>query len=144
GGGHGGGHEKKRHHRHHHHHKGRIHINERTYSDERGGCVTVISGLGSKTLNIRNESHKTVEVFRGVTCDNGSPIATVGPWSSSDGVRPGHVKGGVHVKNGIVASFRVIHHHHGHHGGDKGGYGDEGGYGGDEGGYGGEGGYGDD
>ncbi|MFI9626532.1 hypothetical protein [Streptomyces sp. NPDC052042] len=127
GGGGGGGHEKRRHH--HRHHHGRIHINERTYSDERGGCVTVISGLGSRTLNIRNESHRTIEVFRGVTCDNGAPIATVGPWSSSDGVHPGRVKGGVHVHNGIVGSFRVIHHHHhGHHGGHGG---DGGGYGGD-------------
>ena len=110
----GGGH--KRHHR--HHHEGRIHINERTYSDERGGCVTVVSGLGSKSLNIRNESRRTIEVFRGVTCDNGAPIATVGPWSSSDGVFPGHVRGGVHVHDGVVGSFRVIErHHHGHDGG---------------------------
>ncbi|MEV7957089.1 hypothetical protein, partial [Streptomyces sp. NPDC088141] len=59
--------------------EGRIHINERTYSDERGGCITVVSGLGSKSLNIRNDSRRTVEVFRGATCDNGAPIATVGP-----------------------------------------------------------------
>ncbi|MFE1406669.1 hypothetical protein ACFW5D_24035 [Streptomyces sp. NPDC058770] len=121
--GNGGGHEKKRHHR-HHHHEGRIHINERTYSDERGGCVTVISGLGSKSLNIRNESHRTIEVFRGVTCDNGAPIATVGPWSSSDGVRPGRVKGGVCVEDGVVGSFRVIERHHRGHGGYDGGYDD--------------------
>ncbi|MFF9073215.1 hypothetical protein ACF1BP_18240 [Streptomyces sp. NPDC014735] len=121
--GHGGGHEKKRHHR-HHHFEGRIHINERTYSDERGGCVTVISGLGSKSLNIRNESHRTIEVFRGVTCDNGSPIATVGPWSSTDGVRPGRVKGGVRVENGVVGSFRVIERYHRDHGG-YGGYDDD-------------------
>ncbi|MGW2178324.1 hypothetical protein ACWCXX_09595 [Streptomyces sp. NPDC001732] len=90
---------------------GRIHINERTYSDELGGCVTVVSGLGSKSLNIRNDSRRTVEVFRGATCDNGAPIATVGPHSSSDGVHPGHVKGGVWVDNGVVGSFRVIKHH---------------------------------
>ncbi|MEU9848700.1 hypothetical protein [Streptomyces sp. NPDC047985] len=116
---------------HRHHHEGRIHINERTYSDRPGGCVVVISGLGSKSLNIRNESHRTVEVFRGVTCDNGAPIATVGPWSSSDGVHPGRVKGGVRVENGVVGSFRVIEHHRGHgHGGDYGDDYDEG-YGGD-------------
>ncbi|MGW2086201.1 hypothetical protein [Streptomyces sp. NPDC001880] len=103
------------------HHKGRIHINERTYSDDLGGCVTVVSGLGSKTLNIRNDSRRTVEVFRGATCDNGAPIATVGPWSSSDGVRPRHVKGGVWVDNGVVGSFRVIKHHFdgGYDGGGK-------------------------
>ncbi|MFF3784817.1 hypothetical protein [Streptomyces sp. NPDC001933] len=102
GGGYGGG----------HHYEGRIHINERTYSDERGGCVTVVSGLGSKTLNIRNDSRHTVEVFRGVTCDNGAPIATVGPHSDSNGVHPGHVDGGVWVKNGVVGSFRVIERHY--------------------------------
>ncbi|MFF1663499.1 hypothetical protein ACWGLJ_08995 [Streptomyces sp. NPDC055898] len=90
--------------------EGRIHINERTYSDERGGCITVVSGLGSKSLNIRNDSRRTVEVFRGATCDNGAPIATVGPHSSSDGVFPGHVRGGVWVRDGVVGSFRVIEH----------------------------------
>ncbi|MFF2411591.1 hypothetical protein [Streptomyces sp. NPDC058092] len=95
------------------HEEGRIHINERTYSDERGGCITVVSGLGSKSLNIRNDSRRTIEVFRGATCDNGAPIATVGPHSSSDGVFPGHVRGGVWVKNGVVGSFRVIDHHFG-------------------------------
>ncbi|MEE1770867.1 hypothetical protein PUR34_22680 [Streptomyces sp. JV185] len=93
------------------HFEGRIHINERTYADELGGCVTVVSGLGSNSLNIRNDSRRTVEVFRGATCDNGAPIATVGPHSSSDGVFPGHVKGGVWVKNGVVGSFRVIERH---------------------------------
>ncbi|MFB7600991.1 hypothetical protein, partial [Streptomyces sp. NPDC056160] len=53
--------------------EGWIHINERSYSAHPGGCITVISGLGSKSLNIRNDSRKTVEVFRGVTCDNGAP-----------------------------------------------------------------------
>ncbi|MFF8918767.1 hypothetical protein ACF08M_37040 [Streptomyces sp. NPDC015032] len=94
-----------------HREEGRIHINERTYSAEPGGCMVVVSGLGAKSLNIRNESRRTVEVFRGATCDNGAPIATVGPHSSSDGVFPGHVKGGVFVKNGVVGSFRVIKHH---------------------------------
>ncbi|MFE7358432.1 hypothetical protein ACFU8Q_36380 [Streptomyces sp. NPDC057543] len=91
------------------HFEGRIQINERTYSAEPGGCMVVVSGLGAKSLNIRNDSRRTVEVFRGATCDNGAPIATVGPWSSSDGVHPGRVKGGVKVKNGVVGSFRVIH-----------------------------------
>ncbi|MFF2407564.1 hypothetical protein [Streptomyces sp. NPDC058092] len=91
------------------HFEGRIHINERTYSAEPGGCMVVVSGLGAKSLNIRNDSRRSVEVFRGATCDNGAPIATVGPWSSSDGVFPGRVKGGLKVKNGVVGSFRVIH-----------------------------------
>ncbi|MFB7914323.1 hypothetical protein [Streptomyces sp. NPDC056061] len=92
-------------------HEGRIHINERTYSDDPGGCITVVSGLGAKSLNIRNESRRTIEVFRGATCDNGAPIAIVGPHSSSDGVFPGRVKGGVCVENGVVGSFRVIERH---------------------------------
>ncbi|MER5363611.1 hypothetical protein ABTZ94_37645, partial [Streptomyces sp. NPDC002785] len=62
------------------------------------------------------------------TCDNGAPLATVGPWSSSDGVHPGRVKGGVKVKNGVVGSFRVIERHHGG-GFDKGDFGDD--FGGD-------------
>ncbi|GAB2802781.1 hypothetical protein GCM10027073_38870 [Streptomyces chlorus] len=99
--------------------EGRIHINERSYSDDPGGCVTVVSGLGSRSLNIRNDSWRTVEVFRGATCDNGAPIATVGPHSSSDGVVPCPVEGGVFVKNGVVGSFRVIHHF-GKHGGNDG------------------------
>ncbi|WP_455357464.1 hypothetical protein [Streptomyces sp. SYSU K217416] len=97
--------------------KGWIHINERSYSSYPGGCITVVSGLGSTSLNIRNDSHKTVEVFRGVTCDNGAPIATVGPKSSSDGVYPRDVRGGVWVKNGVVGSFRVVDDHR-HGGGD--------------------------
>ncbi|MFJ7493615.1 hypothetical protein ACIQZB_20710 [Streptomyces sp. NPDC097727] len=118
----GGGNENRGHRE---HFRGRIQINERTYTAEGGGCVTVVSGLGSKSLNIRNESRRTVEVFRGATCDNGAPLATVGPWSSSDGVHPGRVKGGVKVRNGVVASFRVIERHHdGGKGGDFGEGGD--------------------
>ncbi|MEU6662077.1 hypothetical protein [Streptomyces sp. NPDC046821] len=92
--------------------EGRIQINERSYSSHPGGCITVVSGLGSTSLNVRNDSRKTVEVFRGATCDNGAPIATVGPHSSSDGVRTGHTKG-VHVWDGVVGSFRVINNHRG-------------------------------
>ncbi|MER5852594.1 hypothetical protein ABT126_37790 [Streptomyces sp. NPDC002012] len=92
--------------------EGRIQINERTYSDDPGGCITVISGLGSNSLNIRNDSRRTIEVFRGATCDNGAPIATVGPHSSSDGVFPGHVRGGVFVHDGVVGSFRVLSRHY--------------------------------
>ncbi|MFF9496237.1 hypothetical protein ACF1B5_28510, partial [Streptomyces flaveolus] len=91
--------------------EGRIQINERSYSTHPGDCITVVSGLGAKTLNIRNDSRKTVEVFRGAVCDNGAPIATVGRHSSSYGVRPGCVEG-IDVDEGVVASFRVIRSHH--------------------------------
>ncbi|MFI2199663.1 hypothetical protein ACH47Z_02525 [Streptomyces sp. NPDC020192] len=91
-------------------HEGRIEINERSYSPHPGDCITVISGLDAKTLNVRNESKKTVEVFRGAVCDNGAPIATVGPHSDSFGIHPGHVDD-IHVDDGVVASFRVVRHH---------------------------------
>ncbi|WP_318219451.1 hypothetical protein [Streptomyces sp. SCL15-6] len=91
--------------------EGRIQINERSYSTHAGDCITVVSGLGAKTLNIRNDSRKTVEVFRGAVCDNGAPIATVGRHSSSYGVRPGCVEG-IDVDEGVVASFRVIKRQH--------------------------------
>ncbi|GJF24718.1 hypothetical protein [Streptomyces sp. HO565] len=91
--------------------EGRIQINERSYSTHAGDCITVVSGLGAKTLNIRNDSRKTVEVFRGAVCDNGAPIATVGRHSSSYGVRPGCVEG-IDVDEGVVASFRVIKRYH--------------------------------
>ncbi|KUN05424.1 hypothetical protein AQI95_15945 [Streptomyces yokosukanensis] len=109
-GGGGGGHRRE----------GRIEINERSYSSHPGDCITVVSGLGAKTLNIRNESNKTVEVFRGAVCDNGAPIATVGAHSDSFGVHPCPTDG-IDVEDGVVASFRVVRHH----GGDEGGGGDE-------------------
>ncbi|MFB6961400.1 hypothetical protein ACFCYB_31465 [Streptomyces sp. NPDC056309] len=137
GGERGEGFKGKRHHR----EIGRIFINERSFSAHPDGCITVVSGLGSKSFNIRNDSKQTVEFFRGVTCDNGAPIATVGPRSEANNVRPGkirdededekgehekgeHEKGehhkkhheemedGVKVKNGVVGSFRVIKRHH--------------------------------
>ncbi|MGW5499017.1 hypothetical protein, partial [Streptomyces olivaceoviridis] len=91
--------------------EGRIQINERSYSTRPGDCITVVSGLGAKTLNVRNESRKAVEVFRGAVCDNGAPIATVGPHSSSYGVEPGCTEG-IDIEDGVVASFRVIKRHH--------------------------------
>ncbi|MFG2403355.1 hypothetical protein ACGFR8_03285 [Streptomyces brevispora] len=96
------------------HFRGRIDFNERSYSAESGGgCMTVVSGLGSRSFNVRNDSWKTVEVFRGATCDNGSPVATVGPWSTSNSIQPHFVRGGVHVRDGVVGSFRVIDDHRG-------------------------------
>ncbi|WP_329292245.1 hypothetical protein [Streptomyces sp. NBC_01455] len=136
------------------HYEGRIDFNERSYSARSWGCITVVSGLGSRSFNVRNDSHKTVEVFRGATCDNGSPLATVGPWSTSNGIVPFRVHGGVKVRDGVVGSFRVVEDHHGggygggfgggdrggDRGGDGGGFGggDGGGFGGDGGGFGGD------
>ncbi|MFB7110804.1 hypothetical protein [Streptomyces sp. NPDC056291] len=95
-----------------HHEIGRIFINERSFSAHPDGCITVVSGLGSKSFNIRNDSKRTVEFFRGATCDNGAPVATVGPHSEANGVKVHHTKG-VHVKDGVVGSFRVVKRHHG-------------------------------
>ncbi|MDF3298838.1 hypothetical protein [Streptomyces tropicalis] len=105
-----------------HFEEGWISINERSYSAHPGGCITVVSGLGSRSLNVRNDSRRTVEVFRGATCDNGAPIATVGPWSSSNGVHPGCTRG-VKVEDGVVGSFRVVDGWDGRGGrdGDRGG-----------------------
>ena len=104
----GRGNERRRH---EHREEGRIHINERSFSARQGGdCVVVVSGLGAKSFNIRNDSRKTVEVFRGAVCDNGGPIATVGPHSSSTGVKAKRVEG-IKVEDGVVASFRVIKRH---------------------------------
>jgi hypothetical protein len=110
GGGYGGGNERGGF---RHKEEGRIFINERSYS-ARGedGCITVVSGLGARSFNVRNDSRRTVEFFRGATCDNGSPVATVGPWSTSNGVfTRHHIRGGVFVKNGVVGSFRVVRDH---------------------------------
>ncbi|MFE4445925.1 hypothetical protein [Streptomyces sp. NPDC056820] len=95
-----------------HHEIGRIFINERSFSAHPDGCITVVSGLGSKSFNIRNDSKRTVEFFRGATCDNGAPVATVGPHSEANGVKVHHTKG-VHVRDGVVGSFRVVKRHHG-------------------------------
>ncbi|MEV6025877.1 hypothetical protein [Streptomyces sp. NPDC052036] len=102
----GGGHEE---HEHHHKGEGRIFVNEREYSPHESSCITVVSGLGANSLNVRNDSKKFVEVFNGATCDNGAPIATVGPHSSSNGLFPRHVRGGVKVKHGVVGSIRIVH-----------------------------------
>ncbi|MER5547297.1 hypothetical protein ACWDBD_48180 [Streptomyces sp. NPDC001118] len=107
--------------------EGRILVNERSYSAHPGDCITVVSGLGAKTLNIRNDSHKRVEVFRGAVCDNGAPIATVGPHSTSFGVDDLHTKG-IHVKDGVVASFRVVCDHERDRDRDHDGGGDDGGW----------------
>lgn len=97
----------KREHDNNHHH-GRIFINERSYGADPGSCIAVVNVVNATSFNIRNESDKTVEFFNGIACDNGAPIATVGPRSASNaitGVQPV-------APLAIVGSFRVIHHNH--------------------------------
>ncbi|MGW1161529.1 hypothetical protein ACWD48_25635 [Streptomyces sp. NPDC002519] len=114
-------HEENEQHEKRHHHEGRIFVNEREYSPHESSCITVVSGLGANSLNVRNESRKTVEVFNGATCDNGAPLATVGPYSSSNGLFPRRIRGGVKVKHGVVASIRIVHHREGFGRGEEGG-----------------------
>ncbi|CAM5732598.1 hypothetical protein SHIRM173S_12448 [Streptomyces hirsutus] len=95
----------------------RIHINERSFSAHPDGCITVVSGLGSKSFNIRNDSKRTVEFFRGATCDNGAPVATVGPHSEANGIKVHHTKG-AQVRDGVVGSFQLLHRFDGHGGND--------------------------
>lgn len=73
--------------------EGRIQFNDRTYSAAAEGCITAASGLGSSSFSISNDSRKVVEVYRGSTCDNGSPVATVGPYGSTHGVVTPTVQG---------------------------------------------------
>lgn len=98
-----------------HHNQGRIFINERSYGADPGSCIAVVNineaVFGANSFNIRNESDKTVEFFSGVTCDNGAPLAVVGPHSSNTSVA------GVTAAAGTlrVGSFRVIDHHNNNH-----------------------------
>ncbi|MFD5063998.1 MULTISPECIES: hypothetical protein [unclassified Streptomyces] len=93
--------------------EGRIQFNDRTYSAAADGCITAASGLGSSSFSISNDSRKVVEVYRGSTCDNGSPVATVGPYGSTHGVVTPTVQGGLSLNDGVVGSFRVIGDHGG-------------------------------
>ncbi|MGX4691512.1 hypothetical protein [Streptomyces sp. JNUCC 63] len=101
GGGRGYGHKEE----------GRIYFNERVYSASAEGCVTAASGLGSSSFNVFNDSRKTVEVFRGFTCDNGAPVATVGPHGATNGVVTRTVHGSLFGDDGVVGSFRVLGDH---------------------------------
>ncbi|WP_308402553.1 hypothetical protein [Streptomyces sp. AC550_RSS872] len=94
--------------------RGRIHVNERTFSAEPGVCTAVISSPAS-SFNVRNESDKTVEFFTGITCDNGAAIATIGPRNSSSAIAGTTVTDGVVVPTALVGSFRAIDKHHHHH-----------------------------
>ncbi|QFR02831.1 hypothetical protein F9278_26655 [Streptomyces phaeolivaceus] len=95
--------------------EGRIYINERSYSADPGSCIavvnlnSVIDQFDTTSFNIRNESERTVEFYNGLTCDNGAPVATVGPRSSSHAVA-----GDQELEDlVVVGSFRVINN--GHH-----------------------------
>ncbi|MER6569293.1 hypothetical protein ABT288_24685 [Streptomyces sp. NPDC001093] len=96
--------------------EGRIFFNERSYPASVDGCITAASGLGSDSFSVFNDSRKTVEVFRGFACDNGAPVATVGPHGNTFGVvtrtvhegLAGGLAGGLFGDDGAVGSFRVI------------------------------------
>ncbi|MFF9641290.1 hypothetical protein [Kitasatospora aureofaciens] len=90
---------------------GRIYFNERTYSADAEGCIAAASGPGSTSFSVFNDSRKVVEVYRGFSCDNGSPVTTVGPYGATNGVvtRTGH--GNLFGGDGAVGSFRVIGDH---------------------------------
>ncbi|EKX66605.1 hypothetical protein [Streptomyces ipomoeae] len=78
-------------------HRGEIQINERTYSAHPGACITVF-GAGSSSFNITNDTDRTVEFFNGGFCNEGTPVATVGPDRASFGVGDAS----------FLASFRVV------------------------------------
>lgn len=100
--GYGGGHG--------HEDGGRIYFNDRTYSARTDGCVTAASGLGSSSFSVYNDSRMVIEIFRGFTCDNGAPVATVGPHGTGYGVVTRTVHNGIFGDDGVVGSFRVIDH----------------------------------
>jgi hypothetical protein len=103
---------------------GRIYFNEREYPAYSSGCIVAASGLGSTSFSVDNDSDKTIEVFRGFTCDNGGPVATVGPYGRTFGVVTNNNQegaygeglsdvgfpfaGGAFFENATVGSFRVI------------------------------------
>ncbi|MGW1401510.1 hypothetical protein ACWCRF_23255 [Streptomyces sp. NPDC002405] len=87
---------------------GRIYFNDRVYSAAAEGCITTASGLGSSSFNVFNDSRRTIEVFRGFTCDNGAPVATVGPHGATNGVVTRTVHGSLFGDDGVVGSFLVL------------------------------------
>jgi hypothetical protein len=101
------GDQRGNHGNHHNDDHGQIHVNERTFSAERGVCTAVISSPAT-SFNVRNESDKTVEFFTGITCDNGPAIATIGPRNSSSAIPGTTVADGAVVPTALVGSFRAI------------------------------------
>jgi hypothetical protein len=93
---------------HGHEEAGRIYFNERTYSADSEGCITAASGLGSTSFSVFNDSRKVVEVYRGFSCDGGSPVTTVGPYGATNGVVTRTARGSMFGGDGAVGSFRVI------------------------------------
>jgi hypothetical protein len=95
---------------------GRIFFNERTYSASAEGCITAASGLGASSFSVFNDSHRTIEVFRGFNCDNGAPVAVVGPHGETSGVVTSTFHEGLFDREGlfnfgddsVVGSFRVV------------------------------------
>ncbi|MFI2200992.1 hypothetical protein ACH47Z_09505 [Streptomyces sp. NPDC020192] len=87
---------------------GKIYFNERTYSASAEGCI---AATGSSSFSVFNDSRKTVEVFRGFSCDDGAPVTTVGPHGDTFGVVTRTDHGGVFGDDGVVGSFRVIGDH---------------------------------
>ncbi|MEV6835468.1 hypothetical protein AB0N17_13285 [Streptomyces sp. NPDC051133] len=106
-----------------HHEEGRIQINERSYSSHPGECVAVVLRFPATGMNIFNDSHRDVDVFSGDVCDNGAPIAHVGPDDTSYNViaqNPGDGNCVPTPMTPCLASFRVVHKrdHGDDHGGD--------------------------
>ncbi|WP_053659291.1 hypothetical protein [Streptomyces sp. MMG1121] len=87
---------------------GKIYFNERMYSASAEGCITA---TGSGSFSVFNDSRRTVEVYRGFSCDDGAPVTTVGPHGETFGTVTRTGLGGVFGDDGVVGSFRVIGHH---------------------------------
>ncbi|MER5834984.1 hypothetical protein ABT116_30150 [Streptomyces sp. NPDC002130] len=91
--------------------RGRVYVNERTYSVEGGECIAVISSPAT-SFNVRNETDNRVEFFTGITCDNGAAIATIGRGGSSNAIPGTVVLDGAVVPFALVGSFRAVDKHH--------------------------------
>ncbi|MFJ8948061.1 hypothetical protein ACIRG4_33280 [Streptomyces sp. NPDC102395] len=91
--------------------RGRVYVNERTYSVEGGECIAVISSPAT-SFNVRNETDNRVEFFTGITCDNGAAIATIGRGDSSNAIPGTVVLDGAAVPFALVGSFRAVDKHH--------------------------------
>ncbi|MFJ8636297.1 hypothetical protein [Streptomyces sp. NPDC093568] len=91
--------------------RGRVFVNERTYSPGEGECIAVISSPAT-TFNVRNETDRRVEFFNGITCDNGAAIATIGPGNSSSAIPGTVVMDGATVPMALVGSFRAVDRKH--------------------------------
>ncbi|MFE7278452.1 hypothetical protein [Streptomyces sp. NPDC057623] len=91
--------------------RGRVYVNERTYSVEGGECIAVISSPAT-SFNVRNETDKRVEFFTGITCDNGAAIATIGRGDSSNAIPGTTVFDGNGLPFALVGSFRAVDRRH--------------------------------